>query len=66
VIEVAVYSSGYPCQCSGACNFTKAYQDAGKPRFIDYERYVKGDFIPSSEKEKKILKFINTTYCSSK
>tara|TARA_B100001175_G_C19354742_1_gene564142 strand:+ start:194 stop:364 length:171 start_codon:yes stop_codon:yes gene_type:complete len=37
MIEVPVYPSGYPCKCYGSCNYSKAYEDAGMPKYIDYE-----------------------------
>jgi len=26
--EVPLYPNGYPCKCSGKCNYSKAYKDA--------------------------------------
>ena len=66
MIEVPLYPNGYPCKCSGACDYSKAYENAGKPTFIDYETYVKKDFIPKTEQEELILKYLNTCYCEKK
>ena len=62
MIEVPLYPNGYPCKCSGACDYSKAYENAGKPTFIDYETYVKKDFIPKTEQEELILKYLHTCY----
>tara|TARA_S200000501_G_scaffold329547_1_gene330203 strand:+ start:156 stop:323 length:168 start_codon:yes stop_codon:yes gene_type:complete len=45
MISVPVYASGYPCKCNGACNYSKAYEEAGMPRYIDYEKYIKKNFV---------------------
>ena len=45
MIEVPLYPNGYPCKCSVNCNYSKAYEDAGKPKYIDYETYIK-NFTP--------------------
>ena len=37
MIPVPLYASGYPCKCNGSCNYSKAYEDAGMPKYIDYE-----------------------------
>ena len=66
MIEVPLYPNGYPCKCSGACDYSKAYENAGKPTFIDYETYVKKDFIPKTEQEELILKYLHTCYCEKK
>ena len=66
MIEVPVYPNGYPCKCSGACDYSKAYEDAGKPLFIDYESYIKKDFCPTSAEERAIHKYLNTPYCLKK
>mgnify|MGYP001265769185 CR=1 FL=1 len=29
MISVPVNASGYPCKCNGACNYSKAYEEAG-------------------------------------
>ena len=63
MIEVPLYPNGYPCKCSGACNYSKAYENAGKPTYIDYETYVKKDFIPKTDQEELILKFLQTSVC---
>ena len=52
MIPVPLYASGYPCKCNGNCDYSKAYIDAGKPLFIDYESYIKKGFQPQNEKEK--------------
>ena len=66
MIEVPLYPDGYTCKCSGNCDYSKAYIDAGKPLFIDYESYIKKGFQPQNEKEKKILNYLTTTYCLNK
>jgi len=66
VIPVPVYPSGYPCKCNGNCDYSRAYERAGKPRFIDYESYVKKGFVPATNKEKSILAYLKTTYCLKK
>ena len=45
MISVPVYTSGYPCKCNVACNNSKAYEEAGMPRYIDYEKYIKKNFV---------------------
>ena len=66
MIEVPLYPTGYPCKCDGNCHYSKAYIDAGKPLFIDYESYIKKGFQPQNEKEKSIKKYLTTTYCLNK
>lgn len=66
MIEVPLYPNGYPCKCSVNCNYSKAYEDAGKPKYIDYETYIKKDFIPESKQEALIHNYINTKYCLNK
>tara|TARA_B100001093_G_scaffold27470_1_gene24106 strand:- start:1340 stop:1540 length:201 start_codon:yes stop_codon:yes gene_type:complete len=66
VIPVPVYASGYPCKCNGSCNYSRDYEKAGMPRFIDYESYVKKGFVPATNKEKSILTYLNTNYCLNK
>ena len=44
MIEVHLYPNGYPCKCSGKCNYSKAYEDAGKPIYIDFEKFTQKDF----------------------
>ena len=46
-------------------NYSKAFENAGKPNYIDYETYIK-DFIPKSKQQKLINKFLNTKYCLNK
>ena len=41
MIAVPLYASGYTCKCNGSCNYSKAYEEAGMPRYIDYEKYIK-------------------------
>ena len=45
MISVPVYTSVYTCKCNGACNNSKAYEEAGMPRYIDYEKYIKKNFV---------------------
>ena len=45
MIPVPLYTSGYPCKCNGSCNYSKAYEEAGMPRYIDYEKYIKKNFV---------------------
>ncbi len=35
MIDVPLYPKGYPCKCSGTCNYSKLYEKAGKPLQID-------------------------------
>ena len=49
--EVPLYPSGYPCKCNGNCDYSKAYEDAGKPEFIDFKKYIQKSFIPMSTEE---------------
>ena len=39
MIEVPLYPNGYPCKCSGAYGYPKAYESAGMPKHIEYEKY---------------------------
>ena len=66
MIVVPLYPNGYPCKCSVNCNYSKAYEDAGKPKYIDYETYIKKDFTPQSKQEALIHNYINTKYCLNK
>ena len=66
MIEVPLYPNGYPCKCSVNCNYSKAYEDAGKPKYIDYETYIKKDFIPESKNQELINNYLNTKYCLNK
>ena len=66
MIQVPLYPSGYPCKCNGNCDYSKAYEDAGKPLFIDYEVYVKKGFIPETNKQKLIQDYLKTPYCLKK
>ena len=38
MIEVPLYPV-VTFKCSGACNYSKAFENAGKPNYIDYETY---------------------------
>ena len=51
MIEVPLYPNGYPCKCSGKCNYSKAYEDAGKPKYIDFDKFIGKDFSPISDEE---------------
>jgi|TARA_A100001015_G_scaffold318673_1_gene439249 hypothetical protein len=66
MIDVPLYPNGYPCKCSGKCDYSKAYEKAGKPLQIDYESYVRKGFTPATKKEKLIYKYLNTQYCLKK
>ena len=66
MIQVPLYPNGYPCKCKVNCNYSKAYEDAGKPKFIDYEIYTKKNFIPESKNQKLINDFLNAKYCLNK
>tara|TARA_A100001011_G_scaffold333174_1_gene360755 strand:+ start:83 stop:283 length:201 start_codon:yes stop_codon:yes gene_type:complete len=66
MIEVPLYPNGYPCKCSGACDYSKAFENAGKPTYIDYETYIKEDFVPDSKQQELIHKYLNTKYCLNK
>ena len=64
--EVPLYPNGYPCKCDGKCNFSKAYEDAGEPKYIDYEKFIGKDFSPVNKEEILIFNYINTEYCLNK
>ena len=49
--EVPLYPSGYPCKCNGNCDYSKAYEDAGKPQFIDFKKYIQKGFITMTTEE---------------
>ena len=66
MIEVPLYPSGYPCKCSGKCNYSKAYEDAGKPKYIDYEKFINKDFSPVNKEEILINNYLKTEYCLKK
>jgi len=66
MIDVPLYPNGYPCKCSGKCDYSKAYERAGKPLQIDYESYIKRDYIPATKKQRLILEYLQTTYCLNK
>ena len=40
MIAVPVYASGYSCKYNGSCNYSKAYEEAGMQRYIDFEKYI--------------------------
>ena len=66
MIEVPLYPNGYPCKCSGKCNYSKAYEDAGKPKYINYEKFINKDFSLVNEEEILIklsdLPFVKNNY----
>ena len=66
MIKVPLYPNGNPCKCSGACYYSKAFENAGKPPYIDYETYIKEDFVPYSKQQELIHKYLNTKYCLNK
>ena len=64
--QVPLYPNGKPCKCTDNCSYSKAYEDAGSPRYIDYEYYIKKDFEPMSMDEYLTHKYLNTKYCFKK
>ena len=66
MIEVPTYPNGYPCKCSGACNYSKAFEDAGKPKYIDFDKFIGKDFSPISEEEILINNYLKCEYCLNK
>ena len=64
--EVPLYPNGYPCKCSGKCNYSKAYEDAGKPRYIDFEKFTQKYISPISDEEILINNYLKTEYCLNK
>jgi len=66
MIPVPLYPNGYPCKCSGNCNYSKAFEEAGKPQYIDFEKFIAKDFEPISNEEILIHKYLNTKYCLKK
>ena len=66
MIQVPIYPSGYPCKCNGSCDHSKAYEDAGMPKYIDYEKYIKKDFKPITTKDILIDFYLKTKYCLKK
>ena len=66
MIEVPLYPNGYPCKCSGKCNYSKACEDAGKPKYIDFDKFIGKDFSPISDEQILIYNYLNTNYCLNK
>ena len=66
MIQVPIYPSGYPCKCNGSCDHSKAYEDAGKPKNIDYEKFIKKGFKPITTKDILIDFYLKTKYCLKK
>ena len=66
MIEVPVYPSGYPCKCNGACNYSKAYECAGMPKYIDYDKYTTKDFVANTKQDVLIHAYLKTKYCLKK
>ena len=66
MIQVPIYSSGYPCKCNGSCDYSKAYEDAGMPKYIAYEKYIKKDFKPLTTQDILIDAYLKTKYCLKK
>ena len=66
MIQVPIYSSGYPCKCNGSCDYSKAYEEAGMPKYIDYEKYIKKDFKPLTTQDILIDAYLKTKYCLKK
>ena len=64
--EVPLYPNGYPFKCGGKCNFSKAYEDAGEPKYFDYEKFIGKDFSPVNKEEILIFNYFNTEYCLNK
>ncbi len=66
MIPVPLYSSGYPCKCNGSCNYSKAYEEAGMPRYIDYEKYIKKNFLDDTKQDILIDAYLEKKYCLNK
>ena len=66
MIQVPIYASGYPCKCSGSCNYSKAYEAAGMPRYIDYEKYIKKNFLDDTKQDILIDAYLEKKYCLNK
>ena len=66
LINVPLYPNGKPCKCTDNCSYSKAYEDAGSPQYIDCEYYIKKDFEPMSMNEYLTYKYLNTKYCLKK
>ena len=58
--EVPLHPSGYPCKCNGNCDYSKAYEDAGKPQFIDFKKYIQKGFITMTTEEIYIQNYLRT------
>ena len=48
LIKVPLYTNGIPCKCTDNCSYSKTYEDAGSPQYIEYVYYIKKDFGPMS------------------
>tara|TARA_B100000287_G_C20145375_1_gene587952 strand:- start:209 stop:409 length:201 start_codon:yes stop_codon:yes gene_type:complete len=66
MIEVPLYPNGYPCKCSGKCNYSKAYEAAGKPKYIDFDKFTGKNFSPISDEDILIYNYIKIEYCLKK
>jgi len=66
MIAVPLYASGYPCKCNGSCNYSKAYEEAGMPRYIDYEKYIKKNFVAETKQDLLVDAYLKTKYCLNK
>ena len=64
--EVPLYTNDYPCKYSGKFNYSKAYEDAGKPKYIDFDKFIGKDLSPISEEEILINNYIKSEYCLNK
>ena len=60
MIEVPIYPNGYPCKCSGKCNYSKAYEDAGKPKYIDFDKLIRKRLFPISEEDILINNYLKS------
>ena len=44
-------------------NYFKAYEDAGKLKYINFDKSTGKDFLPISEEEVLINNYLETQYC---
>tara|TARA_B100000085_G_scaffold266358_1_gene274957 strand:- start:98 stop:298 length:201 start_codon:yes stop_codon:yes gene_type:complete len=64
--EVPIHPNGFPCKCSGKCNHFKAYEDTGKPKYIDFDKFIGKDFFSKNEVDFLINNYLKTEYCLNK
>ena len=48
MIKVSLYTNDYPCKCSGKWNYSKAHEDAGKQKNMDFDKFIGKDFLPKN------------------